>query len=94
MARKPKPKPSKALSDVLRHRKERGENQSIFWARVGVTQSGGSRYETGRTIPTTTAMLIVLREQGKISDDDLAEALQIVKVTPVAVGKGGGIRVR
>ena len=25
-----------------------GLNQSQFWSRIGVTQSGGSRYESGR----------------------------------------------
>lgn len=89
-----KPKPSKALSDVVKHRRDRGENQSTFWARLGVTQSGGSRYENGRTIPTATAMLLVLRELGKVTDADLEEEVaQIVNVTPVTVGKGGGIRV-
>lgn len=33
-------------------------NQHDFWSRVGVTQSGGSRYESGRTIPTPIAMLV------------------------------------
>ncbi len=26
-------------------------NQQEFWSRIGVTQSGGSRYESGRTMP-------------------------------------------
>lgn len=28
-----------------------GLNQAQFWARVGIGQSGGSRYESGRLIP-------------------------------------------
>lgn len=32
-------------------RKKLGLNQTDFWARVGVEQSGGSRYEKGRHIP-------------------------------------------
>lgn len=32
-------------------------NQSEFWNRVGATQSAGSRYETGRTVPKALAVL-------------------------------------
>lgn len=35
-------------------------NQSEFWKRVGVTQSGGSRYESGRRMPTPVQMLVDL----------------------------------
>lgn len=28
-----------------------GMNQTDFWERVGITQPGGSRYETGRKMP-------------------------------------------
>jgi DNA-binding transcriptional regulator YiaG len=34
-----------------------GLNQSKFWSRLGVTQSAGSRYETGRAVPKPTAVL-------------------------------------
>lgn len=37
-----------------------GMNQTDFWSRVGVTQSAGSRYETGRDVPKPIAMLIDL----------------------------------
>lgn len=37
-----------------------GLNQQQFWARLGVTQSGGSRYENERRIPTPTATLLRL----------------------------------
>jgi hypothetical protein len=33
-------------------------NQTEFWAKVGITQSGGSRYELGRTIPKPVLMLL------------------------------------
>lgn len=36
-------------------RKKIGLNQGEFWRRVGVTQSGGSRYESGRSMPTQVA---------------------------------------
>lgn len=32
-------------------------SQSEFWNRLGVTQSGGSRYESGRPVPVPTAIL-------------------------------------
>ena len=32
-------------------------NQTEFWARIGVTQSAGSRYEKGRPVPKQAAIL-------------------------------------
>lgn len=32
-------------------------NQTEFWSRLGVTQSGGSRYESGRKPPKAVAVL-------------------------------------
>lgn len=37
-----------------------GLNQTEFWNRIGVTQSGGSRYESGRTIPKPVRSLLTL----------------------------------
>ena len=42
----------------LRHRL--GLNQQEFWSAVGVTQSGGSRYETGRSMPKPVCELVRL----------------------------------
>ncbi len=39
-------------------RKSIGLNQVEFWSRVGVTQSGGSRYESDRAIPKTVQILL------------------------------------
>ena len=41
-------------------RKKLGLNQADFWAHVGVTQSGGSRYESGRIIAPPIRLLIKL----------------------------------
>jgi transcriptional regulator with XRE-family HTH domain len=41
-------------------RKKLGLNQSKFWSGIGVTQSGGSRYENGRRIPRPVRMLLNL----------------------------------
>jgi hypothetical protein len=37
-----------------------GMNQTDFWSKVGVTQSGGSRYEKGREIPKPVRELLRL----------------------------------
>ena len=75
MAR-PKRRNLEAPADL---RKSEGLNQSQFWTRFGVTQSGGSRYESGRNIPLTTAMLLWLFQCGRISEEDLADALKAVR---------------
>jgi len=62
------------LNDILGYRRALGENQGTFWRRFGVTQSGGSRYETGRTIPRPVRLLITLYAAGKITDEDLRVA--------------------
>ena len=35
-------------------------SQSEFWNRLGITQSGGSRYESGRNVPKPTQTVIDL----------------------------------
>ena len=37
-----------------------GLTQSDFWLPVGVSQSGGSRYESGRKLPASTSALLHL----------------------------------
>lgn len=63
-----------AFNDIAVYRKARGENQSEFWRRFGVTQSGGSRYESGRSVPKPVRLLMQLFDAGKVTDDDLAVA--------------------
>ena len=62
----------------LEARKLHGGNQQCFWSKFGGTQSGGSRYESGRKIPIPTALLMQLYFDGKITDDDLAAAAKVV----------------
>lgn len=45
-------------AEVKALRKAARLNQSEFWGRFGVTQSGGSRYESGREIPGTMNILL------------------------------------
>ncbi|MDL2357970.1 MAG: helix-turn-helix transcriptional regulator [Pseudomonadota bacterium] len=49
------------------------ESQAIFWARFGVTQSSGSRFETGLGVPPPVAILVKLYVNGKLSDGDLLD---------------------
>ena len=37
-----------------------GLNQQQFWSKLGVTQSGGSRYESGRNMPRPVYQLLRL----------------------------------
>ena len=41
-------------------RRRLGLNQEEFWSRIGVTQSGGSRYESGRSMPKPVRELLRL----------------------------------
>ena len=44
--------------EIREHRRKLSLNQSDFWTRVGVTQSGASRYEKGRNIPKPVMILL------------------------------------
>lgn len=72
MARKPK----LDFSNIAVARLKEGLNQQDFWKRYGVTQSGGSRYESGRNIPKPLAILLWLHRSGKVTDKDLEDALK------------------
>jgi len=41
-------------------RRRLGMNQQQFWSKIGVTQSGGSRYESGRNMPKPVRELLRL----------------------------------
>lgn len=41
-------------------RRKLGMNQQEFWSMIGVTQSGGSRYESGRNMPKPVMHLLRL----------------------------------
>ncbi|MCK2127742.1 XRE family transcriptional regulator [Thauera aromatica] len=48
----------KSGDEVRAYRRKYGLNQIEFWGPVGVTQSGGSRYESGRSIPRPVQVLL------------------------------------
>lgn len=67
-------KPS--LSNVRALRDASGLNQTDFWKRFGVTQSGGSRYESGRSMPTPLKLLMQAQIDGVIDAPTLAKLLK------------------
>lgn len=59
-------------------RKKLGINQIDFWSKIGVTQSGGSRYESGRSMPKPVRELL---------------RLVYVKHVPLAAADGTDLRI-
>lgn len=69
--------------DARAIRRKLGVNQQTFWSRLGVTQSGGSRYESGRNMPRPVQHLLRLVhvEQidiAKVRKDDF-EVIEFLK---------------
>ncbi|MFL6632145.1 MAG: transcriptional regulator [Massilia sp.] len=60
-----------SVSDLKKYRISKRESQEKFWGRFGVTQSSGSRFETGLAIPAPVALLLKLYVNGKLNDGDL-----------------------
>ena len=64
-------------------RRKLGLNQQDFWTRIGVTQSGGSRYESGREMPKPVQELLRLvhvekLDLSRVKKDDF-EVLEYLK---------------
>src|SRR5829696_261229 len=53
-------KPFERITNPREIRRRLQMNQQEFWSRIGVTQSGGSRYESGRTMPKPVRELLRL----------------------------------
>ena len=53
-------RPFERISNPRQIRNRLRMNQQEFWARIGVTQSGGSRYESGRKMPKPVRELLRL----------------------------------
>lgn len=70
---------------LLTFRKELGLNQLQFWSKVGVTQSGGSRYESGRTVPKPVVLALVV---AYIPSNKLSLALNKIREGSFDFGKG------
>jgi hypothetical protein len=63
--------PSTPHGELKKFRISKRESQEKFWGRFGVTQSSGSRFETGLGIPPPVAILVKLYVKGRLSDGDL-----------------------
>lgn len=53
-------KPFERITNPREIRRRLHLNQQEFWSRIGVTQSGGSRYESGRSMPKPVRELLRL----------------------------------
>jgi transcriptional regulator with XRE-family HTH domain len=71
-------KPFSKIPDPRAIRERLGLNQTEFWAAIGITQSGGSRYESGRSLPRAVRELL---------------RLVYIKHVPLANVSGQGIRI-
>lgn len=47
-------------SEARKLRERLGQNQTTFWSRVTVQQSAASRYESGREIPESVQLLLMM----------------------------------
>lgn len=66
-------------------RRRLGLNQQEFWTKIGVTQSGGSRYESGRDMPKPVRELLRLVhvervDLSKVKKEDF-EVIEYLKVS-------------
>ena len=67
-----------SFSNLADYRKSQGMNQTDFWKRLGITQSGGSRYEAGRNVPNPVKLLLALAELGIVTDETLDKARKLI----------------
>lgn len=74
--------------DAREIRRKMGMNQQQFWSMLGVTQSGGSRYESGRNMPRPVQQLLRLVHVEQIDiqkirreDYEVIEYLRSTKAT-------------
>ena len=79
-------RPFDKISNPRQIRSRLSMNQQEFWARIGVTQSGGSRYESGRKMPKPVRELLRLvhvegMELASAKRDDL-EIIAYLKRNP------------
>ena len=75
------PHPTITSEAALFMRNRRRLNQTEFWRRVGVSQSGGSRYESGRAIPRSVQMLLRIAYGTKAQSQQQTAALRGVEQT-------------
>ena len=69
---------------ALSMRQKTGLNQSRFWSVVGLGQSAGSRYESGRNIPRPVQMLLRIAYGTKAQSAKQVDALRPSSAQEVA----------
>ncbi len=69
----------KSKQSKVRSLRKEGVSQGEFWEPLGVTQSGGSRYENKRNIPKPVQILLYLREVGVLDNEILLTAQKDIK---------------
>lgn len=80
-------KSTRLTADPRAIRRKRGLNQQQFWPQIGVTQSGGSRYESGRRMPAPVRELLrIVHVEGiplpQVRGDDFALLQYLKKARP------------
>lgn len=75
------------IENLKEIRKKIGLNQMEFWGKIGVTQSGGSRYEAGRNMPKPVRELLRLVhiehiDLAKVNGKDMEIAALLKKQDP------------
>lgn len=66
-------------AEVRELRRKAGMNQGEFWGRFEVTQSGASRYESGRDIPGPLNVLLNIAFQPPAKSAAMVEGLRAKK---------------
>ena len=69
-------------AEIKAFRQKHAMNQSQFWGRIGVTQSGGSRYESERNIPQPVRLLLHIAYAPADRADRLVDHLRKWKTEP------------
>ena len=63
-------------AEIVEYRRKNRLNQSEFWCPLGVTQSGGSRYENERSVPKPVQALLALAYGPEAQAQALFESLR------------------
>ena len=66
----------KTALNVRRLRERTKLNQEDFWKRVMVTQSGGSRYESGRAVPGPVKALLEIAYGSQVRASRIVKRLR------------------
>ena len=81
---------SRSIANPRAIRLRLGLNQHDFWGRIGVTQSGGSRYEGGRSMPKPVRELLRLVhvdqiDLRRVNKNDLMVLAHLKKSQPALI---------